>query len=126
MVLGNIAAVTQSGNGSVVTPSLFAICQSVTMGGYGAAIVLGAVQAAGGAVTALITVLILRMESWVVADCTSDLYYHETSQKYNLREGKITKYVQLEILATSGGSIPLVLFVLISLLLLFLIISLCL
>lgn len=96
------------------------------MGGYGAATVLGAVQAVGGAVTALATALILRMESWVAADCTSDLYYHETSQKYDLREGKITKYVQLEILATSGGSIPLVLFVLISLLLLFLIISLCL
>lgn len=79
MVLGNIATVTQNGNGNVVTPFLFATCQSAAMGGYGAAIVLGAVQAAGGAVTALTTVLILRMESWVVANCTSDLYYYKTN-----------------------------------------------
>lgn len=110
----------------MVTPFLFATCQNATIGGYGAAIVLGAVQTAGGTVTALTTALILKMESWVAANCTSDLYYYETNQKYNLKEGKITKYMQLKILAIFGGSIPLMLFVLISLFFLFFIINLCL
>ncbi|KAI0147425.1 hypothetical protein GGR57DRAFT_250664 [Xylariaceae sp. FL1272] len=47
---GGIAAGIQAGVGNVVAPSLFATLQSAAMGGYGAAVVGGAVQAAGGVV----------------------------------------------------------------------------
>lgn len=39
------------------------------MGGYGAATAFGVVQAAGGAVIASAGALILRMKSWVAAEC---------------------------------------------------------
>ncbi|KAI1261478.1 hypothetical protein F5Y18DRAFT_198848 [Xylariaceae sp. FL1019] len=49
-VAGGIAAGVQAGVGNVVAPSVFATLQSAAMGGYGAAVVGGVVQAAGGVV----------------------------------------------------------------------------
>lgn len=50
VVAGSVAAGAQSGIGSVVAPSLFAMLQSAGAGGYGVATVSAAVQGLGGAV----------------------------------------------------------------------------
>ncbi|KAK7756171.1 hypothetical protein SLS62_001763 [Diatrype stigma] len=52
VVGGSLAAGIQSGAGSVVSPSLFATCQSAAMGGYGVPAVVAAVQVGGAAVAA--------------------------------------------------------------------------
>lgn len=48
--IGNIIAAAQNGLGNVVAPSLFVICQSAAMGGYGATTVFGLVQVIEGAI----------------------------------------------------------------------------
>jgi len=69
VIAGSSAAAMQSSIGSIVSPSLFATCQSAAAGGYGAATVYPAVQAIGGVITSSAGATV----AWVKSKSKSEL-----------------------------------------------------